>query len=58
MKPEALRPATYAKRYFGPGPDPAGAGPGPSAWAGAVAGATGGVLLAVAYVLWRARRVR
>ncbi|MGW0878744.1 type VII secretion-associated serine protease mycosin [Streptomyces sp. NPDC002671] len=56
LKPKGLRPASYGKEYFGPGPDAAKSTTGTSAWAGALAGSTGAVLLVAAVVLWRGRR--
>ncbi|MGW4566422.1 type VII secretion-associated serine protease mycosin [Streptomyces sp. NPDC004561] len=56
LKPQTLRPATYAKKYFGPGPDAASATSSASDWAGPLAGSVGGVLLVAGVILWRGRR--
>ncbi|MEW2315288.1 type VII secretion-associated serine protease mycosin [Streptomyces bauhiniae] len=57
LKPDTPHPATYAKKYFGPGPDTpdsASSGPGWAAW---LAGGTGtALLIAAAVVIWRNRR--
>ncbi|MFF7750327.1 type VII secretion-associated serine protease mycosin [Streptomyces sp. NPDC007971] len=56
LKPQRLRPASYAGQYFGPGPDTPRATGSASAWAGPLAGSAGGVLLVAAVVMWRNRR--
>ncbi|MFF0890967.1 type VII secretion-associated serine protease mycosin [Streptomyces sp. NPDC003456] len=56
LKPEGLRAASYGEKYFGSGPDAAAPGDGVAAWAGPLAGGTGGVLLVTAVLLWRGRR--
>lgn len=55
-KPQELKSATYAKKYFGPGPDTDQGDDGPAGWVGPVAGGLGVALLAVAVHLWRGRR--
>lgn len=56
LKPKGLRPASYDKKYFGPGPDTPRSTTSASDWAGPLAGSIGGVLLVAAVVLWRNRR--
>ncbi|WP_439943569.1 type VII secretion-associated serine protease mycosin [Streptomyces sp. BBFR115] len=56
LRPEGLRTTAYGSEYFGPGPDTAGSGHDTADWAGPLAGGAGGVLLAVAAVLWRRGR--
>ncbi|ANP54016.1 type VII secretion-associated serine protease mycosin [Streptomyces griseochromogenes] len=56
LKPQALRPASYDKRYFGTGPDTPRSTTSTSDWAGPLAGSIGGVLLVAGLVLWRNRR--
>lgn len=55
LKPEHLRPAAYADKYFGPGPD-TGSDDSAAAWLGPLAGGVGAVCLVAAVVLWRGRR--
>ncbi|MGW1890855.1 type VII secretion-associated serine protease mycosin [Streptomyces sp. NPDC002004] len=57
LKPDELRPASYGRKYFGPGPDTPADTPS-TAWAGPLAGGAGAVLLAAAVVLWRGRHRR
>ncbi|MGW2702080.1 type VII secretion-associated serine protease mycosin [Streptomyces sp. NPDC001340] len=56
LKPQHLGPASYDKKYFGPGPDTPRSSTSTSDWAGPLAGSIGGVLLVAAVVLWRNRR--
>ncbi|GAA2223019.1 type VII secretion-associated serine protease mycosin [Streptomyces indiaensis] len=56
LEPKDLKPAAYGAEYFGPGPDGPGPDDGPSGWAAWLAGATGGVLLVAAVLVWRGRR--
>ncbi|MFI2643617.1 type VII secretion-associated serine protease mycosin [Streptomyces sp. NPDC018610] len=56
LKPRGLRAAAYGDEYFGPGPDTHETHDDTSGWAGPLAGGAGGVLLAVAAVLWRRGR--
>jgi type VII secretion-associated serine protease mycosin len=57
LKPEGLRSAAYGDKYFGAGPEAADDDESATAWAGPVAGGLGGVLLVMAVVLWRGRRI-
>ncbi|TPQ16422.1 type VII secretion-associated serine protease mycosin [Streptomyces sporangiiformans] len=57
LKPEGLRSAAYGDKYFGAGPEAADGDESATAWAGPVAGGLGGVLLVMAVVLWRGRRI-
>lgn len=57
MRPEGLRAAAYGQEYFGPGPDTTALDDGTADWAAPLAGSAGGVLLVMAVVMWRARRV-
>ncbi|MGW0996154.1 type VII secretion-associated serine protease mycosin [Streptomyces sp. NPDC002523] len=56
LKPETLHPASYDKKYFGPGPDTPKATDSAADWAGPLAGSIGGVLLVASVILWRNRR--
>ncbi|TGN73158.1 type VII secretion-associated serine protease mycosin [Streptomyces bauhiniae] len=57
LKPENPRPATYAKKYFGPGPDTPDSASSGTGWAAWLAGGTGtALLIAAAAVIWRNRR--
>ncbi|MEU9958355.1 type VII secretion-associated serine protease mycosin [Streptomyces sp. NPDC050982] len=56
LKPEGLKAAAHDNKYFGKGPDAAKEDSPTSAWAGPLAGSTGGVLLVVAIILWRGSR--
>ncbi|MEU6376376.1 type VII secretion-associated serine protease mycosin [Streptomyces sp. NPDC046909] len=56
LKPEGLRSASSADKYFGSGPDAPKKDDDTSSWAAPLAGSTGGVLLVAAVVLWRGRR--
>ncbi|WP_151476744.1 type VII secretion-associated serine protease mycosin [Streptomyces albicerus] len=58
LKPEGLTAAAYGNKYFGSGPTPEKDDQPTSAWAGPLAGSTGGVLLVVAIILWRGSRRR
>ncbi|WP_081239952.1 type VII secretion-associated serine protease mycosin [Streptomyces viridosporus] len=58
LKPEDPKPASYGRKYFGPGPDTDASDDGTAAWAAPLAGGAGGVLLVAAVVLWRGRRAR
>ena len=56
LKPEGLTAAAHNSKYFGKGPDTPKDDTPTSAWAGPLAGSTGGVLLVVAIILWRGSR--
>ncbi|MEV7203884.1 type VII secretion-associated serine protease mycosin [Streptomyces griseoluteus] len=56
LKPDTLRPAAYAKKYFGPGPDTSDSASSGTGWAAWPAGVTGAVLLVAAAVLIRRGR--
>ncbi|OIK28911.1 type VII secretion-associated serine protease mycosin [Streptomyces malaysiense] len=56
LEPEKLSPASYPRRYFGPGPDAPRATASAADWAAPLAGSAGGVLLVVGVMLWRGRR--
>ncbi|MER8016428.1 type VII secretion-associated serine protease mycosin [Streptomyces griseoluteus] len=57
LHPDALRPVTYGRKYFGPGPDTPGSAASGTGWAAWLAGATGtALLLAAAVVIRRGRR--
>ncbi|WP_037682682.1 type VII secretion-associated serine protease mycosin [Streptomyces cellulosae] len=56
IKPEGLRSASYAEKYFGSGPDTAEEDDGPAGWVAPLAGGAGAALLIGAVVLWRGRR--
>ncbi|MFF9393875.1 type VII secretion-associated serine protease mycosin [Streptomyces griseoluteus] len=57
LKPDTLRPATYAKKYFGPGPGTSGSASSGTGWAAWPAGATGiALLITAAVVIRRGRR--
>jgi type VII secretion-associated serine protease mycosin len=58
LKPEGLTAAAYGNKYFGSGPTPEKDDQPTAAWAGPLAGSTGGVLLVVAIILWRGSRRR
>jgi len=58
IQPENLHVTAHGDRYFGSGPDTDGADGTAAGWAGPLAGSAGGVLLVVAAVLWRGRRIR
>ncbi|GHF21274.1 type VII secretion-associated serine protease mycosin [Streptomyces griseoluteus] len=57
LQPDTLHPATYARKYFGPGPDTSGSASSGTGWAAWAAGATGtALLIAAAVVIRRGRR--
>lgn len=56
LRPDALQPAAYGKKYFGSGPDTATSQGDTASWAAPLAGGLGVGLLVVAVVLWRGRR--
>lgn len=57
LKPDSPHPATYAKKYFGPGPDTPDSASSGTGWAAWLAGGTGtALLLAAAFVIRRNRR--
>lgn len=56
LRPDALQPAAYGKKYFGSGPDTATSQDDTASWAAPLAGGLGVGLLVVAVVLWRGRR--
>ncbi|MFF7332203.1 type VII secretion-associated serine protease mycosin [Streptomyces sp. NPDC008150] len=56
IAPEGLKSAAYGGSYFGSGPDVPKPADDSTGWAGPLAGSVGGVLLVVAFVLWRGRR--
>ncbi|MGW4225619.1 type VII secretion-associated serine protease mycosin [Streptomyces bauhiniae] len=57
LKPDTPHPATYGKKYFGPGPDTPDSASSGTGWAAWLAGTTGTALLfAAAVVIWRHRR--
>ncbi|MFE7167729.1 type VII secretion-associated serine protease mycosin [Streptomyces sp. NPDC057616] len=58
LKPEGLQVASYGDKYFGPGPDAAKSSDATSGWAAPLAGSLGGVLLVMAVIMWRGRRIR
>lgn len=55
LKPQALHPAAYGRKYFGSGPDAVQDDSSALSWAAPVAGALGILLLGGAVVLWRGR---
>ncbi|MER6333600.1 type VII secretion-associated serine protease mycosin [Streptomyces sp. NPDC014983] len=56
LEPEKRAPASYPRKYFGPGPDAPRATGSTSDWAAPLAGGAGGVLLVAGVILWRGRR--
>ncbi|MFB7780274.1 type VII secretion-associated serine protease mycosin [Streptomyces bauhiniae] len=56
LKPDTPHPATYAKKYFGPGPDTPDSATSGTGWAAWLAGGTGTALLFAAAVVIRRNR--
>ncbi|MFD4542295.1 type VII secretion-associated serine protease mycosin [Streptomyces bauhiniae] len=56
LKPDTPHPATYAKKYFGPGPDTPDSATSGTGWAAWLAGGTGTALLIAAAVVIRRNR--
>lgn len=56
LKPDTPHPATYAKKYFGPGPDTPDSAASGTGWAAWLAGGTGTALLFAAAVVIRRNR--